>query len=160
MKFYDEIHPPCLEIDASVIRPRAAILQTRIDTSCPRDKAPDNIILRPITFASKSLSSAERRYRCTQREALGIQQGIEKFHLYCFMQEVSIITDHNLLITIFKKDVAMLSQKMQRFLLRINQYRVRIIYKPGPDLFIADWLSRQNHKEKGLKNPWHAIQCW
>ena len=32
-------------------------------------------------------------------------------------------------------------------LLRIHQYRVRIIYKPGPDVFIADWLSRQNHKE-------------
>ena len=29
----------------------------------------------------------------------------------------------------------------------MHQYRVRIIYKPGPDLFIADWLSRQNHKE-------------
>ena len=22
---------------------------------------------------------------------------------------------------------------------------MRIIHKPGPDLFIADWLSRQNH---------------
>ena len=25
--------------------------------------------------------------------------------------------------------------------------RVKIIYKPGPDLFIADWLSREHHKE-------------
>ena len=25
---------------------------------------------------------------------------------------------------------------------------MRIIYKPGPDLFITGWLSRQNHKEK------------
>ena len=25
--------------------------------------------------------------------------------------------------------------------------RVRIIYQPGPDLFITDLLSRQNHKE-------------
>ena len=32
-------------------------------------------------------------------------------------------------------------------LLRIHQYGVRIIYKPGLELFIADWLSRQNHKE-------------
>ena len=29
----------------------------------------------------------------------------------------------------------------------MHQYRVRIIYKPGPALFIADWLSRQNYKE-------------
>ena len=25
--------------------------------------------------------------------------------------------------------------------------RVRISYTPGPDLFIEDWLSRQNHME-------------
>ena len=50
-------------------------------------------------------------------------------------------------MAIFKKDVATLSQGLQQILLRIHQYRVKIIYKPGPDLFIADWLSRQNHKE-------------
>ena len=37
-------------------------------TSCPRDKAPDNSKLRPITFVSKSLSSAERRYSNIDRE--------------------------------------------------------------------------------------------
>ena len=63
------------------------------------------------------------------------------------MKEVSIITDHKLLVAIFKTDVATLSQRLQRILLRIYQYRVRIIYKSGPDLFIADWLSRQNHSD-------------
>ena len=28
-----------------------------------------------------------------------------------------------------------------------NLYRVRIIYKPGPDLFMGDWLFRHNHNE-------------
>ena len=41
----------------------------------------------------------------------------------------------------------MLSQRIQRILLRIHLYRVRIIYKPESDLFITEWLSRQNHKE-------------
>ena len=35
------------------------LLQTRDGRTCPRDTAPDNTILRPITFASKSLTSAE-----------------------------------------------------------------------------------------------------
>ena len=35
----------------------------------------------------------------------------------------------------------------KKLLFRIHQYRVRIIYKPGLDLFIANWLSRQNHTE-------------
>ena len=59
------------------------------------------------------------------------------------MREVSIITDHKLLLTAFKKDVATLSQRLQQVILRTHQYRVGIIYKPGPDLFIVDWLSRQ-----------------
>ena len=32
-------------------------------------------------------------------------------------------------------------------MLRTLQYRIRILCKPGKDLFIADWLSWQNHKE-------------
>ena len=63
------------------------------------------------------------------------------------MREVSLITDHKLLVTIFKKDVATLSQRFWQILLKNYQYRVRIIYNPGPDLFIADWLSRQNYSK-------------
>ena len=73
--------------------------------------------------------------------------GLEKFHHYCFVREVSIITDHKPLVAIFKKDVAILSQCIQHILIRIQQYWVRIIYKPGPELFIADWLSWHNHTE-------------
>ena len=32
--------------------------------------------------------------------------------------------------------------------------KVRIIYKPGPDLFIADWLSRHNHTENTDAEIW------
>ena len=49
----------------------------------------------------------------------------------------------------------MLSQHIQHILLKIHQYRVQIIYKPGPDIFIADWLSRHNHiegKDKPIKD--------
>ena len=30
---------------------------------------------------------------------------------------------------------------------KIHQYRVQILYKPGPEIFIAYWLSCHNHKE-------------
>ena len=41
---------------------------------------------------------------------------------------------------------ASLSQRLQRILLCVHLYITRILYKPGPQLFIADWLSRHNHK--------------
>ena len=62
---------------------------------CQKDIAPDNTILRPIAFASKSLASADCRYNNTEREALGILHGLEKFHHYCFAREVSIIIYNN-----------------------------------------------------------------
>ena len=73
--------------------------------------------------------------------------GLKKFHHYYFPREVLIITDHKLLVAIFKKDVGMLSQCIQCILLKIHQYRVQIIYKPAPKIFIPDWLSQHNHEE-------------
>ena len=43
--------------------------------------------------------------------------------------------------------MAILSQRLQWILLRKHQYWVGIIYRIIRDLFIADWLSRQNHNE-------------
>ena len=59
MRFYDKTKPMYLETDASRIGLGAAILQMRNGTTCPKDIAPDNTILRPIMFASKSVTSAE-----------------------------------------------------------------------------------------------------
>ena len=123
----------------------ATLLQTRNNTSCAKDEAPDKSIPRPIAFTTKSLTGAEKRYSNIEREALDILYRLEKFHHYHFMREVSTITDHKPLVAIFKKDITTLSQRLQQILLRIHQYRVRIVYKSRPDLFIADWLSRQNH---------------
>ena len=43
------------------------------------------------------------------------------------------------------KDVAMLSQWLQCIMLWLDQYRVHTIYKPSPDLYIMDLLSRNYH---------------
>ena len=72
--------------------------------------------------------------------------------------------DHKPLVSMFKKDVATLSQGIQCILLKIHQYRVQIIYKPGPEIFIADLLLTHNHIEgkdktkKGMDVQVGAIQ--
>ena len=147
MKFYADMKLLYLETDASRVGLGAGWLQTREGTSCPWDMAHDNIILRPCAFASESLSALEKRYNSIGREALGILHSLETFFHYCFAREMSIITDHKPIVAFFEKGVATLSQGLECILLRIDQYRVRIINKCGPVLFIAGWLSRQNHKE-------------
>ena len=95
--------PIYLEADTYRVGLAAVLLQIRNGTSCSRDKAPDNNILTPTAFVSMSLSSKEKRYSNIEKEALNILYGLEKFHHYCFVRQVSIITDHKLLVAIFKK---------------------------------------------------------
>ena len=45
-------------------------------------------------------------------------------------------------------------QCIQCIMLKIHQYRIHIIYKPGLKIFIAHWLLRHNHaesKDKAIK---------
>ena len=159
MKFYDNTRLLYVEIDASSVSLGAALLQLRDNTNCPKDTAPDNTSLCPIAFASKSLTGAEERYSNIKYEALGILHGLEKFNHYCFGREVLVITDHKPLVSIFKKDVATLSQRIQHILLKIHQYRVQVIYKPDLDIFTADWLPRHNHAE-GKDQLIEGMELW
>ena len=113
MTFYNETKPLYIETDMSQVGLGANLLQTRHNMSCHRDVMPDNSILRPIAFTSKSLNGAEKRYNSIKRDALGIIYGLEKFHHYFFAREASKIMDHKPLITIFRKDVATLSKRLQ-----------------------------------------------
>ena len=106
MNIYDKTKPLYLETDTLGVGLAASLLQTRNGTNCPTDVASDNNILWPIAFASNSLSSTEKRYSNIEMDVLGILHGLEKFYHYCFTREVSIVTDHKLLVAIFKKDVA------------------------------------------------------
>ena len=85
-------------------------LQVRERINCPCDETPDNIVLCPITFARKSLYSAETRYNNTDREALSILHGLDELHHYCFLHKVILITNDEPLVGIFKKGVAALLQ--------------------------------------------------
>ena len=103
IKFYDETKPLYLETDASGIELGTTLLKARDSMTCSKDAAPDNNNLRPITFASKSLTSAVQRYSNIVRGALGILYDPKKFHNYCFAMEDSIIIYHKSLVAIFKK---------------------------------------------------------
>ena len=60
---------------------------------------------------------------CKQKheKPLGIQQGLDKWHHYCFTHKVSVIIEHKSLVANFKKDLASLLERLHRILLGINQ---------------------------------------
>ena len=76
MKFHNNTKPLNLETDASRVGLGAALLQMHEGTTCQKDVVPDNTILHPIAFASKSLTGAECRYSNIERKALGLLHGL------------------------------------------------------------------------------------
>lgn len=98
-----------------------------------------------ISYASKSLSKTERRYCQTEKEALAIIWSVEKFRLYLLGREFELETDHRPLTAIFKP-TSQPPGRIERWVLRLQPFRFRVIYKPGKEN-VADSLSRLSHSD-------------
>ena len=53
---------------------------------------------RPVAYASRTLTEAERNYAQFDREALAMVFGVRHFHNYVFGQQFTVFTDHRLLL--------------------------------------------------------------
>lgn len=95
---------------------------------------------RVISYASRSLTKTEQKYAQTEKEALALVYAMERFHYYIFGREVELVTDHKALEVIFSPK-AKPCARIERWVLRLQSYRYKVIYKPGKSN-IADPLSR------------------
>ncbi|KAL9960436.1 hypothetical protein ACROYT_G033892 [Oculina patagonica] len=69
---------------------------------------------RPISYASRTLSPAERNYAQLDKEGAAVIFGIKKFHQYLYGQKFKIFTDHKPLLGLFKADKAVPSMASPR----------------------------------------------
>lgn len=100
---------------------------------------------RPIAFASRSLSPAEKNYSQLDKEALAIIVGVKKFHQYLYGRHFTILTDHKPLERVFHPDKMippMAAARIQRWALTLSAYDYTIQYKEGSQNANADALSR------------------
>ena len=100
---------------------------------------------KPITFASRTLSKAERNYSQIEKEALSIVYAIKKFHQYLFGRLFYLYTDHKPLLRLFSEDKAipnMAAVRMQRWALSLSAYDYTLKYKAGLENSNADFFSR------------------
>ncbi|UYV69844.1 K02A2.6-like, partial [Cordylochernes scorpioides] len=107
---------------------------------------------RPIAFASATLIDYQRNYPQIEKEALAIQFGCRKFHKYIFGRPVLVETDHKPLETIFKKCLSKSPLRLQRILLELQPYDLKVKYVRGKDMFIADLLNRDCVEEEKFEN--------
>ena len=100
---------------------------------------------KPIAFASRTLSKAERGYSQLEKEALSIIFGAQKFHQYLYGRKFTLVTDHKPLITILnpRKGIPSLATaRLQRWALILASYQYEIEFKPTDKHSNADGLSR------------------
>ena len=100
----------------------------------------DNGEERPIAFASRVLSKAEKRYSTTERELLAIVYALEIFKPYLFGQKFLLITDHEPLTYI--KTVKHSSDRLVRWICKLSEFDFDVRYKPGSELARVDAFSR------------------
>lgn len=100
---------------------------------------------RPVSFASKTLSAAEKNYSQLEREALAIIFGLKKFHAYLYGRQFELVTDHAPLTIIFgeNKGIPMMAAaRLQRWAILLSAYDYKIKYRKGTEIANADALSR------------------
>ncbi|KAK2559446.1 Retrovirus-related Pol polyprotein from transposon 17.6 [Acropora cervicornis] len=96
----------------------------------------------PVSFASRALTQTETRYAQIEKELLAIVFACEKFDKYIFGRDVvNVETDHKPLEEIFNKSLCDAPARLQRMLLRLQRYNLKVRYKKGPLMLIADTLS-------------------
>ena len=104
----------------------------------------DNQSDKPIAYASRSLSTVERKYSQLDKEALAILFGVSKFHHYLYGRHFIIYSDHKPLMHILNQSKAvpvMASARLQRWALTLSSYHYSIKYRKGSHMCNADALS-------------------
>ena len=100
---------------------------------------------RPIAFASRTLSKAERNYSQIEKEGLAIIFGVKKFHQYVYGRPFQIIPDHKPLLGLLhehKGIPSMAASRIQRWAIILSAYNYKLIFKSGHKHGNADSMSR------------------
>ena len=84
----------------------------------------------------------ESKYQKLECETLGTIWGMEKFHYFLYGNKFTLETDQKPLVSIYKKHLVDVSQRIQRLILRALSYNFHIVYVPHKLIPMADALSR------------------
>ncbi|KAG7312060.1 hypothetical protein JYU34_001506 [Plutella xylostella] len=98
---------------------------------------------KPVCFASRSLTSAERNFSQIEKELLSVVWATRKFHYYIYGQKCIVLNDHKPLESLLKKHIHEVpSPRLQRLKLKLLRYDLEFKYLKGKLMYIADLLSR------------------
>ena len=137
-----------LYTDASGVGLGAVMLQGKTDAK-PGDES-----LKPIAFASKSLTPTEMAYPQTHREALAVIWAVEKFRLYLIGRKFNLVVDHAPLTYILNRcgnGPKRHQTRSDSYAIRLGEYMFQVWAVKSGNNGGADYLSRALSMESMLE---------
>ena len=131
LAYFDHTRPVTLQVDASQGGLGAALLQ-------PNDSGD----LQPVAYTSCKMRPNEEMWAQIEKECLAIVSACDKWDLWIYGRQVNVHTDHQPLETIFKKPLHAAPRRLQKMMMRLQRYNIKVSYKKGTSLLLADTLSR------------------
>ena len=86
---------------------------------------------KPISYASRALSEAEKNYAQIEKELLAIVLATRKFQQYIYGKETIVHSDHKPLENIMNKNLNKIPKRLQRMIMELNNFNLEIQYLPG-----------------------------
>jgi transposase InsO family protein len=128
--YFDILDKTKLICDASPVGLGAVLLQEDRESQTSRI----------IAYASRSLSEVEKKYYQTEKEALSLVWGVERFKYYLMGLQFELVTDCKPLEFLFTPGSKPCA-RIERWILRLQSFHYTVKFKPGKTN-VADPLSR------------------
>ena len=100
-----------------------------------------------IAYASKSLTPCQRKWTATELEAGALIYALETFRTYIMGKKTLVRTDHSPLPWLRQHKEK--SYKLTRWVLRLQEFDIEVVHKPGKKMPHVDALSRAPVVEHG-----------
>ena len=137
LAYYDPKKTTVLQTDASINGLDYCLLQDE----------------KPVYFASKALTEAQRGYVAIEFESLAVAWAMENFNHFLYGNHFLLETDQKPLETILSRSLNQATPRLQRILIRTFPYNCKVGYLPGLKNQLADCLSRVGGLQDSIKLP-------
>ena len=137
LAYYNHKKQTVLQTDASIKGLGACLLQ--------EDK--------PVYFASKALTDAQKGYVAIEIESIAVARAMKKLYHFLYASHFILQTDKKLLEAILSKSLNQATPRLQWILIRTFAYHFTVRYIPGSTNQLADCLSRLGGQKDTIELP-------